>query len=222
MASPAQLVETVSSATGVPLPTIVDIDRKLVKGKLRAKGGRGFNAAQMTPLDAARLLTAVLASPQANAAVDAVERYAMTCPDKACSSDKLFATAKLNDLAALPASHSFVDALAALIASAATGALAKMISESKDGWSPSIEVIAFTGAIHGRIRIASLPNGHTGSVEYLPAPAGIKPGRAKKVGRSRTARADDGDLEQSRRISERTILSIAELLVGDSRQDDRP
>jgi hypothetical protein len=74
MASPAQLVHTVSRATGVPLPTIVDIDRRLVTGKLRTKGGRGFNAAQVTALDAARLLTAVLASPQANAAVEAVTR----------------------------------------------------------------------------------------------------------------------------------------------------
>jgi hypothetical protein len=40
----------------MPLPTVVDIDRKLVKAKLRTKEGRGFNAAQMAPLDAARLL----------------------------------------------------------------------------------------------------------------------------------------------------------------------
>jgi len=37
MASPAELVRTMSAATGVPLPTIVDIDRRLVKGKLRTK-----------------------------------------------------------------------------------------------------------------------------------------------------------------------------------------
>ena len=40
MASPAELVHTVSCATGVPLPTIVDIDRRLVKGKLRTKAGK--------------------------------------------------------------------------------------------------------------------------------------------------------------------------------------
>src|ERR1700693_2808724 len=102
MASPAQLVHAASDATGVPLPTVVDIDRKLVKGELRTKGGRGFNAAQMTPLDAARLLTAVLASPQANASVDAVERYSHTRVDGKRSSDKLFGSADLDDLAALP------------------------------------------------------------------------------------------------------------------------
>jgi hypothetical protein len=218
MATPAQLVRVVSSATGVPLPTIVDIDRKLVKGKLRTKGGRGFNAARMTPLDAARLLAAVLGAPQANAAVDAVERYALTSPDKAHSSDKLFATAKLNDLAALPARHSFVDALAALIASAATGYLGAMIAASEDGWTPSIEVFAFTRATRGRIRLAGLPNSLTASVEYVPVPAGT--GRTKKFGRNRIALADDGgDLEQSRRVTEGTILSIAGLLAQENRND---
>jgi hypothetical protein len=221
MATPAQLVRMVSSATGVPLPTIVDIDRKLVKGKLRTKGGRGFNAAQMTPLDAARLLTAVLGNPQANAAVEAVERYALTHPDKARSSDKLFATAKLKDLAALPADHSFVEALAALMGSAATGSLATMIAASEEDWTPSIEVFAFTRATRGRIRIAGLPNGLTASIEYVPAPARIKPSRTKAVGRSRVAVANDGagDLEQSRRVTERTVLSIAGLFAQESRDD---
>ena len=67
------------------------------------KGGRGFNAARMSPLDAARLLTAVLVSPQANTAADAVERYARTGVDKVRSSDKLFGAVHLVDLAALTA-----------------------------------------------------------------------------------------------------------------------
>jgi len=215
MATPAQLVRTVSAATGVPLPTVVDIDRKLVTGKLRTKGGRGFSAAQMTPLDAARLLTAVLASPQSNAAVEAVERYAQTRVDKARSGDTLFGAITLDDLAALPARHGFVDALAALIVSASSGSLARLITESGDGWVPHIEIFAFTRATRGRIRISGLPNGLTATVEYVPAPAGIKPARAKKIGGSRIAVADDsvGDLEQSRRITECTILPIAGLLT---------
>jgi hypothetical protein len=222
MASPAQLMKAVSCTTGVPLPTIVDIDRRLVKGKLRTKRGRGFNAAQMTALDAARLLTAVLASPQANAAVEAVRRYAHTRVDKTRSSDNVFSKANLDDLAALPPRHSFVDAITALIASASTGALAMLMAESKDGgWIPRIEVFAFTQAIRGRIRISGLPNGLTASVEYVPAPAGIKPGRAKKIGRRREPVADEnvGDLEQSRRVTERTLLPIAALLAAESQND---
>jgi hypothetical protein len=221
MASPAELVRTVSSATGVPLPTIVDIDRRLVKGKLRAKAGRGFNAAQMTPLDAAGLLTAVLASPHANASADAVERYTQTRVDKSRSSDRLFAAANLEDLATLPTRHSFVDALTALIASASTGSLAKLMTASNDGWVPHIEVFAFTRATRGRIRVAGLPNGLTASVEYMSAPEAAKPTRAKKIGRRRDAVTDEnvGDLEQSRRITERTILPIAGLLAEESRND---
>jgi hypothetical protein len=207
----------VSRATGVPLATIVDIDRRLVKGKLRTKGGRGFNAARMTPLDAARLVTAVLASPQANAAADAVARYSQTRVDKTRSSDKLFAVANLDDLAALPGRHSFVEGLASLIASASTGSLAKLMTGSKDEWVPQIEVFAFTRAIRGRIRIAGLSNGPAASVEYVPA-GGVKSGRTRKVRPSGAVAADEsaGDLEQSRRITARTLLPIARLLAAES------
>jgi hypothetical protein len=219
MATPAQLAQMVSDVTGVPLATIVDLDRRLVKGKLRTISGRGFNAARMTPLDAARLLTAVLASPQANVAVEAVERYMQTQVDRARSSDRLFTTTGLDDLAALSVRHSFVDALTALIASASTGSLAKLIAASDNGWIPQIEVFAFTRAVRGRIRIAGLPNGMTGSVEFFPTAAG-EPPRAKRE-RRRMPPANDGagDLEQSRRVTDRTILPIARLLVSESRDD---
>ena len=207
MASPAQLVETVSGATGLPLATVVDIDRRLVKAGMRTIGGRGFSAARMTPLNAARLLTAVLASAQSNTSAEAVERYLNTRVDKARSSERLYALTDLADLAALPVRHSFVDAIAALIASASSGSLAKLIAASTDGWIPHIELYAFTRATRGRIRITGLPNGLTASVEYH------LPSAAKKVGHTRIADADLGDLEQSRRITERTILPIAELLA---------
>src|SRR6202021_157634 len=114
----------------------------------------------------------------------------------------------------------FVDALAALIASAASGSLATMIAASPEGWQPSIEVFAFTRATRGRIRVAGLPNGLTASVEYIPAPAPIKPGRAKKGSRGRIALANDaiGDLERSGRITEVTILPIARLLAEEARK----
>jgi hypothetical protein len=218
MATPAQLMNAVRDATGLPLATVVDIDRKLVTGKLRTKGGRGLNAAKMAPLDAARLLTAVLGSPQANASVEAVERYAHTRVDKARSSEKLFGAAKLDDLAALPARHGFVEALAALIASASTGSLAKLMANSRDGWVPHIEVFAFTRATRGRIRISGLPSGLTASLEYVPTTGETKPARMKKVRPRRDAHRDEapGDLEQSRRITELTILPIAKLLAAEN------
>jgi hypothetical protein len=212
MASPAELMQTVSTAAGVSLTTVVDLDRRLVKAELRTKGGRGFNAACMTPLDAARLLTAVLASPQANEAAEAVERYIDTRVDKQRSSEKVFAVAEIGELTALPVRHSFVDGLAALIASASTGALARLIAASENRWIPHLEVFAFTRAVRGRIRIAGLPNGLTANVEYAPDTAGIRSGRTRKPGDADA----NGDLEQSRRVTERTILPIAKLLASES------
>jgi hypothetical protein len=215
MASPAELMQTVSTATGVPLTTIVDLDRRLVKAELRTKGGRGFNAACMTPLDAARLLAAVLVSPQANEAAEAVERYINTRADKQRSSEKLFAAAEIGELTALPARHGFVDGLAALIASASSGAFARLIAASENRWLPRLEVFAFTRAVRGRIRIAGLPNGLTAIVEYVPDTAGIRSGHTRKPGDANAS----GDLEQSRRVTERTILPIAELLALEGSND---
>lgn len=206
MAVSTQLIELVSKTTGLALATVVDIDRRLVKSNLRTKGGRGLNAARMTPLDAARLLTAILGSAQAYVSVDAVERYTQTRVDKARSSDKLYGAANLEDLAALPARHSFIEALAALIASAGSGSLATLIPTSRNAPLPNIEVFAFTRATRGRIRIG-LPSGLTASIEYQAVPA------TEQTGRQGRKRANEvGDLEQSRRITERTILPIAKLL----------
>lgn len=215
MASPAQLMQTVSKATGSPLATVVDIDRKLAKAKLRTKGGRGFNAARMTPLDGARLLTAMLASPQATLAADAVARYTRTRVDQTRSSDTRFDATEISELAALPSGHGFIDALKALIGSAALGSLARQIATSRDGWTPHIEIFAFTRATRGRIRITGLPSGLTASVEYQPVTDRKPRGRMTR-GR---ATAVDGDLEQSRRVTERTVLAIAELLSRESVND---
>ncbi len=106
-----------------------------------------------------------------------------------------------------------MDSVTALIASASTGSLAKLIAGSKDSWIPCIEVYAFTRATRGRVRIPELPNGQTASVDYHLPPTRQKADRAKTAGRTRIANADTGDLEQSRRITERTILPIAELLA---------
>lgn len=215
MASPAQLIEAVSRATGVPLPTLIDIDRKLVKAELRSKAGRGLHAALMTPIDAARLLTAVLTSPQANLSAEAVKRYGLARVDRTRSSERLFATAGLDDLAGLPAKHSFVDGLAGILKSAGSGTLAH---SSASGTRPHIEIFAFTRATYGRIRVSGLPNGLTASVEYRPAPS-----RARLLGagdeRPATDEANTGDLEQSRRITGRTVFAVAQLLAKEGTYD---
>lgn len=215
MTSPAQLIHLLSEVTGLPLPTMADIDRELRTAGLRTKNGRGINAARMSSLDAATILTAVLASAQSNLSVETVTRYAETQADQTRSSDGFFAAAQIDDLAALPARHSFVEGIAALITSATTGSLAKLIAESGDDWTPRIEVFAFTRATYGRIRLSGLPNGLTANVEYLPPRRETKAGRGKKSPNPNGA-VSAGDLEQSRRITERTILSVASLLAQES------
>lgn len=200
MPTPPQLVEALSAITGVSLPTVVDIDRKLAKANLRPVGGRGLHAARMSPGDAARLLTAVLASPQSNEAAEAVLRYTQTRPDKARSSKGLFGDIGLEDLGALTSKHSFIDALAALIASFSHGSLA--IFAEGSAAMPRIEVYAFTHAIRGRIRISGLPKGLTANVEYVPT-----------AGKTQGSNNTHGDLEQSRRMTERTIEAIADLFT---------
>jgi hypothetical protein len=217
MASPAQLVRCFSEATGVSLATITDLDRRLLQRSLRSKGGRGPHAARVTPLDAARLLTAILGSAQANLAAVAVDRYAGTQVDLHRSSEKIFANSGLSDLARLPARHSFVDGLEHLITSAITGALAAMIENTEDQFTPpSIEIFAYTQATCGRIRLAGLPNGMVVNIEYVPA-RGSK-GRSTKIAGRGIAGASEiaGDLEQSRRVTERTILAIAKLFAEES------
>lgn len=201
MATPAQLMETISAATGTPLATVIDIDRKLTKAGLRTKGGRGFSAASMTPKDAAHLLTAMLAAPQSNEAVLAVGRYSQTCVDEERSSDRLFGVAALDDLSELSALHDFITGLSIVIDSAIAGGLFRLRQTIGSGSTPHIEVFAFTSATRGRIRISNLPNRMTASVEYFPI-----------GGASIAPLGSTGDLEQSRRITERTIFSIADIL----------
>lgn len=219
MATPAQLVEVLSEATGIPRPTVIDIDRKLVAAGLRAKSGRGLSAAHMHALDAAHLITAILAAPQANQSAAAVQRYAETQTDLERSSDGLFTATGIEDMAALPARHGFVEALAALIDSATVGDLRKLTRAATEEVRPRIEVFAFTQATYGRIRIFGLPNGRAALVEYVHAPT-VTRARAGKAPRTKNADAIRGDLEQSRRITERTILSVGEILAkgnGDGR-----
>jgi hypothetical protein len=107
-----------------------------------------------------------------------------------------------------------VDALAALIASATTGSLARQMAAGGDGAIPGIEIFAFTRATRGRIRLAGRSDGVTASVEYAAPSSGAKSSREGKGDSRRSPDTTSGDLEQSRRITERTILAIAKLVEG--------
>ena len=130
----------------------------------------------------------------------------------------MFGGIEVNELADLAARHSFVDGLAALIFSASKGALAAMATASRDRWRPHIEVYAFTRATYGRIRLSGMPNGKTASVEYILARTAKERAGRNAMSRNKDASVAEarGDLEQSRRVTERTILAVAELLREDT------
>jgi hypothetical protein len=223
MASPGILVDAIAAALGMPRETVTVHDRNLVAAGLRSKHGRGRGAAAVTPLDAARLLTAILASAQIKDSVQAVARYAETRPHRDTSSDDLFAATGIAELVALPARHSFIDALEAVIVSATTGTLlaaARAVSDERRTTTlmPLIEITALTPGTVGDVRIAGLGNGNTAEVRYAgPTPwdkHSATPSdqdiRAWETALRRER--NSSDLEQFRRISARTIIRIGELL----------
>jgi hypothetical protein len=127
--TPGQLVKAVSIALDVPEETVVQHDRNLVVAGLRTKGGRGRSAPQVTPLDAARLLVATLASFRTKDSVTTVEQFerAFFEPPDRPRYFSLFGTRVRDDpdpdaakridsaILNLPPTHNLVDALAAII-----------------------------------------------------------------------------------------------------------
>jgi hypothetical protein len=73
--TPGQLVSAVAIGLDVPEETVVQHDRNLVVAGLRTKGGRGHSAARVTPLDAARLIIAVIASFRVRDSVSTVNQF---------------------------------------------------------------------------------------------------------------------------------------------------
>ena len=144
--TPGQLVHAVSIALNLPEETVVQHDRNLVVAGLRTQGGRGRSAPEVTSLDAARLITACLASVRIKDSVLTVRAFekAQRRPKFVSRSardggrltkreeDQLAIEKELFDLSfmKLPVNHSFVDAfhrtfqLAALLVFAAAGLLA--------------------------------------------------------------------------------------------------
>jgi hypothetical protein len=130
-------------------------------------------------------------------------------------------------MAALPAEHSFVDALEALIASAAAGSLAawlaleaKAVRGRKIDVAPLINIAASTPGTAGEIRIAGLAPGVTTAVRYvLPSPwdkrSRQSPPDAELDAWETMVRRHhrDMDLEQFRRISAKTILAVADVIA---------
>ena len=232
MASPGELVEEAARALGLPVATLTVHDRNLVIAGARSKGGRGPSAAKVTARDAAHLLVAVLASAQVKESVHSLTRYRKTRALQAASSDALYDGLGVPELTALPASHSFVDAIEALIASSAQGSLAKLMQLDKprrkdraEALTPRMEIAALTPGTIGDVRISGTGKNVSRSVRYaLPGPLNSKsaarpsPDDWDAWETMIRANRKDGDFVQYRRISEHTIIAIARLLA-EKRED---
>jgi len=111
--TPGQLNHAVAIATDTPDETVTQHDRNLVTAGLRTKGGVGRSAPHVTVLDAARLFTATLGASRRKDSVETVRTFEQAVyfgQEK----DRSFDAALMR----LPDGHSFVEALAELIADA--------------------------------------------------------------------------------------------------------
>jgi hypothetical protein len=126
--TPGQLVSAVSIALDVPHETVVVHDRNLSVAGLRTKGARGRNAPAVTPLDAARLVTAILGSSRVVDSVETVRAFELvafvettfTGTEEIAGKKEEYEREKSSILAimGLPPQHSFIEGLAGLISGA--------------------------------------------------------------------------------------------------------
>jgi hypothetical protein len=222
MATPGALVRVLAGALGVPKATVAQHDRNLLVAGLRSKRGRGWAAPSVTPRDVAHLVTAALGSAQVKESAATVRRYNATRVNHA-SMVGVFAKIGIDELAALPSGHSFVDALEALFIAASTGSLEKKLADraSKAGTdkldvAPAMVVEALAPGTQARIsmrdgevmEIVTYGRLQHGQGARLDGKRPFK--RQAKLGKHRRV---DGDLEEYRRISEMTILRAADLLI---------
>lgn len=82
MAKLAQLIEAVSSHSGVPLPTVSLTARHVREAGLISSGGRGPGGAEMTPTDATNLLIGTVAAMQVKDAPEVVRLFRSARPIK--------------------------------------------------------------------------------------------------------------------------------------------
>jgi hypothetical protein len=208
MATPGKFVSIVADALGIPEATVVLHDRYLVTAGLRTKGARGINAPDVTERDAAHLLTAILASAEVKDTLQSIKRYQKTRPLRSASGVSGFKNCGIKELARLPAQHSFLDALEALLSAAANRSVPK---------DAIIEVAALTPGTIGDIRIAGLVDKANVHVRYAePSPWDDKKTpspRDVSAWEARMKKQPPKDLEQYRRVSARTIFTLGETLA---------
>ena len=216
MATPGELVRCISSVLNISEPTVIQYDRNLAAAGLRSKGGRGLSAARVNAQDAANLLIAIVGAPMSGATVKETEAtWGRFSPLRALPSISSISSLNVSNfsklkrelptLGRLRKGHSFKDAVAALIESAALGEFDNQaeipVDRSIDPRVilPKVSVTMQAPFISADIRVCTkrVPLGCF--VAYYPKKDELY--------------ADNyGDLSQHRSISLRTILTIAQTI----------
>lgn len=214
MATPGELVHCIASMLKVPVPTVVQYDRNLAAAGLRSKGGRGLSAARVTSQDAANLLIAIVGAPMSGATVkETLATWHRFSPLRAdlgnsplSASDFSHWKRELPTLSRLRKRHTFRDAIAALIDSAARGefenSVNNPVSRTRNDSRirlPRVYISISAPLIGAHISVQPAGADHSPIVAYRPKEA--------------ERHADTyGDLSQQRTISLRTILTIAQTI----------
>jgi hypothetical protein len=135
MAKLSDLITRSSEVTGVPIPTVREISRRLREARLISTGKRGrYGGTDMAPGDAASLLTGLLIARASTASLDEVTLLTKShLQDLACQGDDDGRSwsnwLALPQLSRLKLGHTFGDALIALIASISNGDMERSIEK---------------------------------------------------------------------------------------------
>lgn len=213
MASPKELVSVVADITGLEEGTVILHDRNLLLAGLRSPGMRGRGVSRVNAQDAAHLLIAVIAAHSVKDSARAVQRHGQMRLDERWSLPFL----PIPELKALPAGHTLVDAVTALIESGISGSLpaaaAQACGEEQDLAGDGkvgieIKVTARNPAPGPRIRIALLDPEEAETHQYNKS--GVGSGLAAAY--SATYEELHADLTAEQSFSHRSIMRVAELL----------
>jgi len=239
MATPGELIKTTASVLGLSEATATTYYRSLREAGLVTKGGRGPSAPNMTARDAAQLLIAAGGSRFEKDTAEKIVRdfdrvqsfedaHRLFTPDPANPKGQMILPHgqilgdgawvlddfSIPQLQALPARHSFGDALTATIEAAMANAFAAACGA--DG-SHSITVYVHGPEPHAGIEIDLAGDKfiYKEEVGYqLVDQIDKRPANYVEVEEHIRRAYGDGDLEIIRKFTHRTIYAIARLMLG--------
>lgn len=196
MATTGDLAKSISVALGLPPNAVSYPLRCLRDAGLISKGKRGKGGAVVTPRDAASVLIAAVGGLPTKDVVESFQEYADLPAGGAWDLSDFPITA----LQALPSNHAFRDALVALIEAVAGG-----------GLNAAVEIRMFAPWPQAAVRIV-VPGTFSEERHYRSV-IRLDRDAVEKWEADYRERYGDGDLQQVRIFTQKTILAVGELLT---------